>query len=172
VPDTNTFLIATFTNPEKLVHAVKAVCAEDFRVYDVYSPYPIHGMDEAMGVRHSRLPWVTFLAGLAALSFALAFQFYTNVFDWPLNVGGKPDNSTLAFVPVCFELTVLIGGLSTVAALFFRARLFPGKRERLAVKGITDDKFALVLRKGDMQRAREILEQSGAKKVEQKETQL
>jgi hypothetical protein len=54
VPDTNTFLIATFTDPEKLVHAVRAVCAEDFRIYDVYSPYPIHGMDEAMGVRHSR----------------------------------------------------------------------------------------------------------------------
>lgn len=174
MPDTNSFVIATFTNPDALLHAVEAVRREDFRVYDVYSPFPIHGMDHAMGVRHSRLPWVTFLMGLAALTGALCFQFYTNVFDWPLNVGGKPDNSTLAFVPVCFELTVLIGGLSTVAALFFRTRLFPGKKERLPIAGVTDNKFALVLRKrtGDIRRAIAILQESGAKTVEQKETQL
>lgn len=174
MPDTNTFVIATFSNPDELLHAVKAVRAEDFRVYDVYSPFPIHGMDEAMGVRHSRLPWVTFLAGLTGLTCALILQFYTNIWDWPVNVGGKPDNSTLAFVPVCFELTVLIGGLSTVAALFFRAQLFPGKRERLAIEGVTNNKFALVLRKrtGDIKRAIAILEDSGADNVEQKETQL
>jgi len=174
VPKTNTFVIATFSNPDALLHAVEAVCKEDFRIYDVYSPFPIHGMDEAMGVRHSRLPWVTFVAGLAALSFALTFQFYTNVWDWAVNVGGKPDNSTLAFVPVCFELTVLIGGLSTVAALFFRTQLFPGKKESLAIEGVTNNKFALVLRKrtGDMRRAITILEGSGADQVEQKETQL
>src|SRR5579872_276701 len=156
------------------MHAVRAVRAEDFRVYDVYAPYPIHGLDQAMGIRHSRLPWVTFLAGLSALTFALTFQFYTNIWDWPLNVGGKPDNSTLAFVPVCFELTILIGGLSTVAALFFRTRLFPGKKERIAVEGVTDNKFALVLRKrtGDMRRAMAILEEVGAEKVEQKEAEL
>ncbi|HLJ25078.1 MAG TPA: DUF3341 domain-containing protein [Candidatus Angelobacter sp.] len=170
----NTFVIATFNNPDTLMHAVRAVRAEDFRVYDVYAPYPIHGLDQAMGIRHSRLPWVTFLAGLSALTFALTFQFYTNIWDWPLNVGGKPDNSTLAFVPVCFELTILIGGLSTVAALFFRTRLFPGKKERIAVEGVTDNKFALVLRKrtGDMRRAMAILEEVGAEKVEQKEAEL
>lgn len=174
MPDTNTFVIATFSDPDTLLHAVQAVRAQDFRVYDVYAPYPIHGLDQAMGIRHSRLPWVTFLAGLGALTFALTLQFYTNVWDWPLNVGGKPDNSTLAFVPVCFELTVLIAGLSTVAALFFRTQLFPGKKERLAIEGVTDNKFALVLRKrtGDMRRAVAILEHSGAEKVEQKVTAL
>src|SRR5260370_23286421 len=127
-----------------------------------------------MGFRPSRLPWVTFLAGLGGLTFALIVQFYTNIWDWPLNVGGKPDNSTLAFVPVCFELTVLIAGLSTVAAFFFRTRLFPGKKERLAAEGVTDDKFALVLRKrtSDLRRAMTILEASGAEKVEQKVTEL
>jgi hypothetical protein len=174
VPDTNTFVIATFTDPQALLRAVEAVRAEDYRVYDVYAPYPIHGLDHAMGIRHSRLPWVTFLAGLGALTFALTFQFYTSVLDWPLNVGGKPDNSTLAFVPICFELTVLIGGLSTVAALFFRTRLFPGKKERLAVEGVTDNRFALVLRKrtGDIRRALAILEESGAEAIEQKEKAL
>ena len=70
----------------------------------------------ARGCRSSRCS-----AGLGGLCFALAFQFYTAVFDWPLDVGGKPDNSTLAFVPICFELTVLIGGLGTVGGLLLRA---------------------------------------------------
>lgn len=174
MPDTNDFVIATFSDPETLLRAVRAVRAEDFRVYDVYAPYPIHGMDEAMGVRHSRLPWVTFFAGLFGLTLALTFQFYTTIWDWPLNVGGKPDNSTLAFVPICFELTVLIGGVTTALALFFRAQMFPGKKERLPIAGVTDNKFALALRKrtGDMRRAIAILEESGADAVEQKATKL
>ena len=106
----SSFLVATYSDAETLLAAVRAATSENFRVYDVFAPYPIHGLDHAMGVRRSRLPWVTFLVGILALIFALSFQFYTTVLDWPLNVGGKPDNSTLAFVPICFELTVLISG--------------------------------------------------------------
>lgn len=174
MPNTNTFLVATFSDPEVLLQAVKAVRAENFRVYDVYAPYPIHGMDKAMGIRHSRLPWVTFFAGLFGLVLALTFQFYTTVLDWPLNVGGKPDNSTLAFVPICFELTVLIGGVTTAVALLVRAKLFPGKREQLAAEGITDNKFALVLKKRslDLRHASAILRECGAEEVEQKVADL
>ena len=96
-------------------------------IHDVYAPYPVHGLDQAMGIRRSRLPFVTLLAGLGGLCFALAFQYYTAVFDWPLDVGGKPENSTLAFVPVCFELTVLFGGLGTVGAFLLRAPAVPGQ---------------------------------------------
>lgn len=170
----NTYMVATFSDPEALLRAVRAVRAENFRVYDVYAPYPIHGLDQAMGVQHSRLPWVTFLVGLGALTFALTFQFYTTVLDWPLNVGGKPDNSTLAFIPICFELTVLIGGLATVAALFLRAKLYPGRREQLAAEGVTNNKFALVLKKrsSDLRLASAILREHGAENVEQKVTDL
>jgi hypothetical protein len=154
---------------------VQAVVRENFKVYDVYAPYPIHGMDAAMGVRRSRLPWVTFIVGCCALTFALTFQLYTAVLDWPLNVGGKPDNSTLAFVPICFELTVLLSGLATVAALFVRARLFPGKKELLFAEGVTDDTFALVLRRReapfDMNRAWKLLEENGADRIREREAE-
>ena len=167
------FLVATFSDAETLLHAVRAVTHEDFRVYDVYAPYPIHGLDAAMGVRRSRLPWVTFVVGCAALATALVFQFYTAVLDWPLNVGGKPDNSTLAFVPICFEITVLLSGLATVAALFLRARLYPGKKELLFAEGVTNDTFALVLRRRDASfdrdRAWQILEENGADRVRERE---
>ena len=171
----SSFLVATFSDAEKLLHAVHAVRQENLRIYDVYAPYPIHGLDAAMGVRRTRLPWVTFLVGCCALALAVTFQFYTTVLDWPLNVGGKPDNSSLAFVPICFELTVLLSGLATVAALFLRARLYPGKRESLFAEGVTNDTFALVLRKReppfDAHRARKVLQDSGATRIREREAE-
>jgi len=172
----SSYLVATFTDPDRLLRAIIPVRRERFRIADVFAPYPIHGIDEAMGLRRTRLPWVTLLMGFVGLTFALTFQFYTSVLDWPLNVGGKPDNSTLAFVPICFELTVLIGGLSTAAALLLRAKLYPGKRERLIAGGITNDTFALVLRKPkepfEVRRACKMLEDYGANEVEEKEAVL
>jgi hypothetical protein len=165
------FLVAVFSRPETLLRAVRPVRGEGFRVYDVHAPYPIHGLDSAMGLRRTRLPLVTLLAGLAGLSFAVLFQVYTTALDWPLNVGGKPDNSALAFVPVSFELTVLLAGVATAAAFFLRARLYPGKPPRLPAPGVTDHKFALVVRRPDndydVGRACDILRQLGADTVEE-----
>lgn len=170
------YLVATFTDADKLLRAIVPVRRENFRVFDVFAPYPVHGLDEAMGIKRTKLPYVTLLAGLCGLTFAVCFQFYTNVLDWPLNVGGKPDNSTLAFVPISFELTVLFGGLATAAALLLKAKLYPGKRERLIAGGITNDTFALVVRKPsetfEARRCAKILEDYGANEVEEKEADL
>jgi len=170
------FLVATFYDPDRLMNALRVIRRENFRVYDVYAPYPIHGIDKVIGIRKTRLPWVTFVVGLSALTFALLMQFYMAVLDWPLNVGGKPDNSTLAFIPITFEATVLLGGLSIAAAFLFRARLYPGKKEQLIVDGVTNDVFALVLRKRsdsiDLRHARELLKQNGANVILEKEAEL
>jgi len=169
-------LVATFPQVDGLLDAVRRARREMMRVYDVFAPFPIHGLDEAMGIRHTRLPKVTLLAGLTGLATALTLQFYTNVLDWPLNVGGKPDNSTLAFIPICFELTVLFGGLATVAAFLLRARLYPGKKAWLVNPGITNDVFALVLRKPSEdethQRALALLKDCGAASVTESEAEL
>src|SRR5215831_19617157 len=115
LPMRRNFLVATFADSQRLLAAVRAVREANVRIHDVYAPYPIHDLDHAMGLRRSRLPLVTLVTGATALSIALFFQFYAAVLDWNLNVGGKPDNSSLAFVPICFELTVLISGLATFA---------------------------------------------------------
>jgi len=166
-------LLAEFDDAHELLEAANKVREAGYRRCDAFAPYPVHGLDAAMGIRRSRLPFVTLLAGLGGLCFALAFQYYTAVFDWPLDVGGKPENSTLAFVPICFELTVLIGGLGTVGAFLLRARLFPGKREQLPVLGVTNNVFAVVTpapRDGnDAELARRIMLENGADEVEERE---
>jgi hypothetical protein len=160
------FLVATFSEPEALVDAVTSVRAHGFKIYDVYTPFPVHGLDEAMALGRSRLGLVTFIASVVGLAAALAFEFYAAVFDWPLNVGGKPNNSTLAFVPIAFELMILCGGLATVAAFLLRAGLFPGAAATLAGPRVTNDRFAIALRWKstvfDTGEARRVLLDSGA----------
>jgi hypothetical protein len=167
------YLVGSFSEPRGMLASVAMLRRAGVAIHDVFAPYPVHGLDEAMGIRRSRLPFATLLAGLCGLCFALAFQYYTAVFDWPLDVGGKPENSTLAFVPVCFELTVLIGGLGTVGAFLLRARLFPGKREELPVLGVTNNVFAVVTRAprgaNDGELARRIMIDNGADDVEERE---
>jgi ActD protein len=167
------FLVASFTDEHRLREAVQVMREHGYRIHDVFTPYPVHGLPELMGLRPSRLPVVGFAAGLAGLLGALAMQFYMAVFDWPLNVGGKPANSTLAFIPISFELTVLCAGLATAAAFLVRCRLLPGASPRLLAEGITEDVFALVLRRRDATfdagEARRLLLESGARNVTVKE---
>jgi hypothetical protein len=167
------FLVGSFSEPGPLLASVVTLRRAGVAIHDVFAPYPVHGLEQAMGIRRSRLPWITLLAGLTGLCFALAFQYYTAVFDWPVDVGGKPENSTLAFVPICFELTVLIGGLGTAGAFFLRARLFPGKREQLAAPGVTNNVLAIVTPVpedgDDAERARRIMIEHGADEVEERE---
>jgi hypothetical protein len=165
------FLVATFAEQDTLLDAVTSIRAHGFKIYDVYTPYPVHGLDEAMGLRRSRLGWVTLVAGALGLSAALAFQFYAAVFDWSLNIGGKPDNSTLAFVPITFEMTILFAGLATAAGFLARTGLFPGAPARLAGPRVTDDRFAIALRWRstvfDTGEARRVLLDSGAIDIRQ-----
>jgi hypothetical protein len=170
------FLVGTFSDADLMMKAVAPLRAAGVPIHDVFAPYPVHGLDQAMGIRRSRLPLVTLLMGAVGLGFALCFQYYTAVFDWPLDVGGKPDNVTLAFVPICFELTVLIGGLSTVGAFLLRTRLWPGKREQLPVYGVTNNVFAIVVpTPADREvesRVRQIFKESAADEVEELEGEL
>lgn len=140
------FLIATFDHEQPLIEAVRAVRSRGFRVYDVYSPYPVHRLDEALALRRSRLPIVTLVGGLLGLAVTIGFEFYAAVFDWPLDIGGKPDNSLLAFIPIAFEITVLGAGLATAGGFLARCGLRPTTRVRCAHIAATDDLFALVVR--------------------------
>jgi hypothetical protein len=141
--------IGTFDNEHDTMAAIQASRRHGFKIVDVYGPYAVHGLDEAMGLRPSRLPWVVFAMGLFAAAFKVWFELWTTAVDWPLNVGGKPFNSLPAFVPVTFEVMVLGAGVTAVLAFLLVCRLRPGKKAVLPVPGITDDRFAVVLEESD-----------------------
>lgn len=155
-------LVATFADEGSLLAAVRAVRAAGLAIEDAYTPYAVHGLDEAMGLRRSRLTWVCFLAGLTGGSCALAFQLWTSTESWALNVGGKPFASIPAFVPVTFELTVLSAALVSAGAFLLRSRLYPGRRSA-SLPRVTDDRFALVVADGVV--ARELVRAAGAREV-------
>ncbi|MFN3412578.1 MAG: DUF3341 domain-containing protein [Thermoanaerobaculum sp.] len=141
--------VAYFDQEKKLLNAVTALRRAGFGVVDVFSPYPVHGLEEALGWRRSRLPYVTFALGVLGAAFKVWFEFWTTGVSWPLNVGGKPFNSLPAFVPVTFEVMVLLAGVSTVLAFLLVTRSFPGKKAHLLNARLTNDLFAVVLEQVD-----------------------
>ena len=138
-------IVGSFTAEEDVLGAARAAREHGFRIADAYTPYAVHGLDRAMGLRPSRLPWACLAFGLIGAASALSSQFWAMTVSWPMNVGGKPWNSLPAYVPVTFEVMVLLAGLGVVLALFVRCRLFPGKEAAPLFRGVTDDRFVLVL---------------------------
>jgi hypothetical protein len=141
--------VAWFDDEHAVLDATRDARKSGFTIFDVYTPFAVHGMDEAMGNRPSRLTWVCFLAGCVGLSFGLGLQYYASAVSWPLNVGGKPFNSFPAFIPVAFELTVLFAALTTVAALLLKLRLRPRLAATEVLARVTNDRFALCLTTAD-----------------------
>ena len=141
--------IGVFEREEDTLEAIRASRARGLKIVDVHGPYAIHGIDDAMGLAPSRIPWVVFALGLLGAGAKVWFEYWTTSTDWPINVGGKPWNSLPAFVPVTFEVMVLFAAISAVVAFFIVCRLWPGKKHRLPVPGVTDDRFAVVLEESD-----------------------
>ena len=159
----NPLVIGVFATERDILEATDAARRLGFKIQDVHTPYAVHGMDEAMGLRPSRLPWICFAAGITGAILKLWFEFWTTMVDWPVNVGGKPWNSLPAFVPVTFEVMVLSAGLTTVAAFLFLSRLRPGKTAALPAPRITNDRFVPIVEETgssfDLARIRRVLEQ-------------
>jgi hypothetical protein len=156
-----------FGDEGSLLHAVKLARARGLAIEDVFAPYPIHTLDEAMGLARTRLPWVTLAGGLFGMAAAIGLQVYTAVIDWPINVGGKPANSALAFLPITFELTVLCAGLASAGAFLWRSRLYPTAPVHSLAPGVTDDTFVLTLAVpgAEAEGARQLLVDTGAREV-------
>jgi hypothetical protein len=156
-------ILATFAGEAALLEAAHALRAAGVAIDDAFTPYAVHGLDDALGLRRSRLTWVCFLAGAMGATAAMAFQVWTSAVSWPLNIGGKPFASIPAFIPVTFELTVLSAALASAAAFFLRSRLFPGRGTRPPLPRLTDDRFALVV--ADGADARRLLRAAGADEI-------
>ena len=141
--------IGFFEDEHDLLAAARECRGRGIPVLDVVSPFPIHGIDEVLGIRPSRLGWVTAAGGALGLCLGLWFQYWSSATNWPLDVGGKPFDSLPAFVPVGFEMTVLLAGLGTAFFLLVRSGLWPGKQPAKGMESTTDDRHALILAQQD-----------------------
>ncbi len=156
-PDKGIFAI--FSSPEKILEASKKAKEKGYTDFDCFTPFPVHGLEYAMGHSRSKLPYLTFFAGLTGFLAAVfiqtivheniipvtiteAINAYPNLNSYPINYGGKPTFSWPAMIPIAFELTVLFGGLGTVAGLFLLSRLPKASRMPLD-ESLTNDKFGI-----------------------------
>jgi hypothetical protein len=166
-------LIGIFDSENAILDVTDAARRRGLKIVDVFAPYAVHGLDKAMGLERSKLPWVCLLLGLFGAAFKVWFEYWTTASDWPINVGGKPWNSLPAFVPITFEVMVLFAGISTVLAFFGMSRLWPGRKPVLLDPRVTNDRFALVLEENDagfdVEEVEQFLRGYNALRVEERE---
>jgi hypothetical protein len=152
----------------ELVAACHKVREAGFKKFDAITPFPVHGIEEAIGIQRSMIPWVTFFAGVTGLGCGLLLQYWTSAVDWPINVGGKPFVSGPAFAPVMFELTILFAALASVGAMIALCKL-PKVDPPLIDPDLTSHKFAIFIPENDVNydaaRAEQLLKSLGAKEV-------
>lgn len=157
-----------FLQEHKVIEAARKVREAGFEKFDAITPYPVHGMEEACGIKRSGIPYVTFGAGILGLMAGLGLVWYTSVYDWPLNIGGKPMFSLPAFIPILFELTVLFAALCSVGAMFYMCNM-PKIDPPVIDKDLTCHKFAIFIPENDVdynqERVEKLLKDLGASEV-------
>lgn len=110
-------ILAEFDSPRTLRSACERIREEGYRAWDAHTPYPMHGLERAMGLRRSRLPWIVLVSALLGGSLGMALQVWVHAVDYPLVISAKPFVSWQAFIPVTFELTILFGSVAALLGM-------------------------------------------------------
>jgi hypothetical protein len=166
------FVLGVFDDEDVLLSGVKQVRGEGVKIHEVYSPFPVHGVGHALGYKRSKLSIAAFFFGVAGTGLAILMQTYMMGIDWPMVIGGKDFTPAPTFVPVTFELTVLLAALGMVATFLITNDLRPYGRAKVFDLRQTDDKHivAINLNKngGNRNEIERILKDSGATEVNDK----
>lgn len=144
--------LAQFDDEESLIHAAEKVRDAGFTAWDCHTPYPVHGMDKAMGIRRTVLPLLTFGAGLTGVVAAIAMQYWMNTIDYPYIISGKPLFSWPANIPVTFEIMVLFSAFTTVFGMLAMnglPKLHNPLFSSVRFRRVTDDKFFIAIEATD-----------------------
>lgn len=166
-------LVAEFENPADAMHAAEQVRDAGYQRWDVFSPYPVHGMDAAMGLKSSPVGWFAFIGGVIGYTSGMLLIWFTNTLDYPILIGGKPMFSPFGAFPPSYELTILLGAFGALFGMMFLNRLprlyhplLKNRRFKLA----THDRFFVVIECDDPKfsetETRKLLEGAGSKHIE------
>jgi hypothetical protein len=167
-------IAALFDSPDSIVNAAKKIKEAGYNNFDINTPYPIHGMDDAVKAKSSKLGYITLFVGFSAAAFIMSFMWWTLAINYPLVVGGKPYFPLPAFVPITFEFTVLLGVLSTVFGMIAVAFNLPNNSHPLMdteyMRNVSSDKYGAVIEADDKQfeegKVKEFLKSLGGHSIE------
>ncbi|KIC91103.1 DUF3341 domain-containing protein [Flavihumibacter sp. ZG627] len=162
------FVVGSFDDEAVLFPAVKKVRKAGYKIHDVYTPFPIHGLDQVMGLRDTSLHTAGFIYGITGTATALSFMGWVFTRDWPLNIGGKPNFPLPAFIPITFELTVLFSAVGMVLTFCYLCQLAPFVKKHHFHERATDDLFVMVLEctsRTNEEDAKAFLASVGAKEI-------
>ncbi|AUS04869.1 DUF3341 domain-containing protein [Pseudotamlana carrageenivorans] len=161
---------AIYNDDDILMSAVKRVKAERYHIEEIYTPFPVHGLDRAMGLAPTRIAITAFIYGLIGLTVATVMMNFIMIEDWPQNIGGKPSFSYLenmpAFVPIMFELTVFFSAHLMVITFYLRSRMWPFKSAENPDPRTTDDHFLMEIAvNGNEEALSSMLKDTGAVEI-------
>jgi hypothetical protein len=170
-------IYAMYDDDDVIKDAASKLVSDGLKVEEVFSPFPIHGIDPIIGIKKTRLAINAFIYGITGFALALIGMKYFMVTDWPMNIGGKPNFTFLdnlpAFIPISFEFTVLCAAHGMALTYFFRNGTLPGMPASNPDPRTTDDKFVMEFRLGDNDISEEDLiaklKETGAIEIEQKD---
>ncbi len=163
----NKVIHALYDDDDILLKAVKDVREANHNIEEVYTPFPVHGLEKAMGLENTRIAITAFIYGLTGLAFSIWMMNYMMIEDWPQNIGGKPSFSYMenmpAFVPIMFELTVFFAAHLMVITFYMRSKIGPFVEATNPDPRTTDDKFLMeVTVSGDENELTDFLKKTGA----------
>jgi len=162
---------AIYTDDDLLLQAVKKVREARYHIAEIYTPFPVHGLDKAMGLAPTRIAIASFLYGVVGLGVAILMMDYMMIVDWPQDIGGKPSFSFLqnlpAFVPIIFELTVFFAAHLMVITFYMRSKLWPFKAAENPDVRTTDDHFLMEIdvANHDLERLTNFIKETGALEI-------
>ena len=167
-------LYGIFDDEEVLLSSVKEIRSNNIEIEEVFSPFPIHGLDKALGLKETKMAIMAFIYGCLGLSLGALMIYYIMIVDWPQNIGGKPNwtfyHNMPAFIPVLFECTVLFAAHLMSITFLIRCGLFPGGTSDSPDARTTDDKFLMeIVVEGDVTAVKEILTKTGATEINEKD---
>ena len=166
----NQVIHALYDDDDILLSAVKSIRKKKHHIEEVYTPFPVHGLDKAMGLEETRISIMAFIYGCIGFSVAILMMNYIMIEDWPQNIGGKPSFSYLenmpAFVPIMFEMTVFFAAHLMVITFYLRSRMWPFKKAENPDKRTTDDHFLMEIDPSNkLKDLEKILKKSGAVEI-------
>ena len=167
------FLVGVFDDEDVLLHSVEHIRHEGVKIHEVYTPFPVHGLDRALGYDRSRIDIVAFMFGTLGCCLGITMIYSMMGLDWPMNIGGKPNAAIPIFVPITFECTVLFTAYGMTLTFFVVSKLLPGLTPKMFDPRSTDDKFvvAIELERNHLpqEKINQILKTNGASEVFEKE---